>query len=206
MRNWMIAILPLAAACGIEAGQSAAETTVAESSAPSDAAGPADEIAEAVLTAEGWGPLRIGMTLEEVKAAAGPDADPDAVGGPEPEYCDQFRPERAPEGLYVMIEEGILTRISLSEPAGVETDAGLGIGAGADEVRAAHGERLHAEPHHYLELPAEYLTVWAIGDPGEEAYTEDPAARGIRYETDLERRVETIHAGSSSIQYIEGCL
>ena len=73
-------------------------------------------------------------------------------------------------------------------------------------MRAAYGDRLHAEPHHYLELPAEYLTVWAVGDPGDEPYTEDPAARGIRYETDLDRRVETIHAGGPSIQYVEGCL
>ncbi|WP_296820173.1 hypothetical protein [Brevundimonas sp.] len=36
--------------------------------------------AVASLTPEGWGPLRIGMTLAEVEAAMGPDSDPDAVG------------------------------------------------------------------------------------------------------------------------------
>src|SRR5690606_9967730 len=52
-----------------------------------------------VITADGWGPLRIGMTRDEVVAAAGDDANPDAVGGPDPQRCDQFRPARAPAGL-----------------------------------------------------------------------------------------------------------
>jgi hypothetical protein len=55
------------------------------------------------------------MTLAEVTAAAGPDSDPDSVGGAEPESCDQFRPANAPEGVLVMIEQGKLTRISLVE-------------------------------------------------------------------------------------------
>jgi hypothetical protein len=33
----------------------------------------------------------------------------------------------------------------------------------------------------------------------------DPAARG-RYEIGLDNKVETIHAGGPSIQYVEGCL
>ncbi|WP_158332143.1 hypothetical protein [Brevundimonas abyssalis] len=36
------------------------------------------------------------MTRAEVVAALGEDANPDAVGGPDPESCDQFRPERRP--------------------------------------------------------------------------------------------------------------
>ena len=39
------------------------------------------------------------------------------VGGAEPETCDQFHPARAPEGLLVMIENGVLTRITLAAPA-----------------------------------------------------------------------------------------
>ena len=52
-----------------------------------------------LLTAEGWDGLRIGMTRAEVVAAAGEDANPEAVGGPEPEMCDEFRPADAPECL-----------------------------------------------------------------------------------------------------------
>jgi len=55
------------------------------------------------LTATGWGPLRIGMTMAEITTALGPDANPNAVGGPDPESCNQFRPERAPEGMLLMV-------------------------------------------------------------------------------------------------------
>lgn len=117
----------------------------------------------APLTAEGWGPLKIGMTLAQITAALGPDADPEAVGGAEPESCDQFRPARAPEGMLVMVEQGRLTRISLIRAARVKTDRGLGLGAAAAEVRAAYGRTVQALPHKYVEAPAEYLTVWAEG-------------------------------------------
>jgi len=156
------------------------------------------------LTFLGWGPLRIGMTLAEIAAALGPDADPEAVGGPEPEQCDQFRPARAPEGLLVMVEEGRLTRISLIRDAAIETDRGLKLGATAAAVRAAHGPALVAMPHKYQDPPAEYLTFWSVGRPAQDVT--DPAARGIRYEIGEDGRVAMIHAGGESIQYVEGCL
>jgi hypothetical protein len=159
----------------------------------------------ASLTADGWGPLRIGITLAEVTAAAGPDADPEAVGGPEPEVCDIFHPARAPEGLRVMIEDGRLTRISLSDPTEVKTDRGLGPGDAAAAVEAAYGEELVSSPHEYEEAPAEYLTVWT-GGGREETYVRSPDARGIRYEVDHSGTVDIVHAGGPSIQYVEGCL
>ncbi len=72
-------------------------------------------------------------------------------------------------------------------------------------MREIYGDRVDARPHTYLEPPAEYLDVWE-GDlrPGPEG---DPEGlRGIRYETDENGNVEAIHAGDSSIQYVEGCL
>lgn len=151
------------------------------------------------LTAEGWGPLRIGMTRDEVVAAAGEDANPDLVGGPEPEVCDQFRPERAPEGMLVMIERGQLTRISVAHPAEVTTDGDLGVGTPAEEVAAAHGDAAVRSPHKYIGPPAEYITVWST-DPSE------AEPRGIVYETGTDGRVTHIHAGGPSIRYVEGCL
>lgn len=155
------------------------------------------------LTPEGWGPLRIGMSRAEVEAAVGP---PDAEGGwIEPEECDEFRPARAPEGLYVMILEGRLARISV-RGAGVATERGIAPGAPADAVRRAYGERLLASPHEYLAPDGEYLTIWADGRRvAPDAYVEDEEARGLRFEMGLDRRVEVIHAGGPSIQYVEGC-
>ena len=157
------------------------------------------------LSADGWGPLRIGMRIEEVVAVAGQDSDPEAMGGPEPEQCDIFRPARAPEGLRVMIEDGRLSRISISNPTNVKTDRGLGPGDAAAEVRKAYQDGIRASPHEYQEAPAEYLTFWLIG--GEQnGDVRSADARGIRYEVDQGGRVDTVHAGGTSIQYVEGCL
>ena len=153
----------------------------------------------APLTAEGWGPLRIGMTRDEVVAASGEDANPQAVGGPDPEACDEFRPARAPEGMLVMVERGRLTRISLSAGSDVRTERGFGPGDPASAIRAAYGDAAVISPHKYQPHPAEYITVWATAPPG-------PDARGIVYEIGPDGRVAHVHAGGPSIQYVEGCL
>ncbi len=161
--------------------------------------------AEPVLTAEGFGPLRIGMTRAEVVKALGEDDDPEAVGGPDPASCDEFRPARAPEGLLAMIEEGRLTRISLILGSKVKTDRGLGLGATAAAVRAAYGSALQAEPHKYEEAPAEYLRAWAKDPPKDEKSPASATARGIVYEVGGKRVVQSISAGGASILYVEGC-
>ena len=157
-----------------------------------------------VLTAEGWGPLKIGMTRAEITKALGPDANPQAAGGADPEQCDQYRPARAPEGMLLMVEKGRLTRISLTRDATVKTDQGLALGANAAAVRAAYGARLHSTPHKYGEPPQESLTVWAkAGGPADQLVP--PNSRGIVYEVDTAGKVGMIHAGGPSILYVEGC-
>jgi hypothetical protein len=158
-----------------------------------------------MLTAEGFGPLRIGMTRAEVVKALGEDDHPEAVGGPDPASCDEFRPARAPEGLLVMIEEGRLTRISLIDGAKVKTERGLGLGATAAEVRAAYGSAVQAGPHKYEEAPAEYLSVWAKDPPKDERAPAPATARGIVYEVGSKGVVQAISAGGPSILYVEGC-
>lgn len=191
------------AACGGEAPAPAGATTTTPTPS-ADATPPLSVSTEPTLTSTGWGPLTIGMTLEEVTAAAGPDSNPDDVGGPEPEYCDQFRPANAPEGILVMIEEGKLTRISLIELSPLKTGKGLGIGDTAAAVKAAYGAAAQTGPHKYQDAPAEYITVWD-GGPRTESYVQDETARGLVYEIDGTGKVGAIHAGGPSIQYVEGC-
>lgn len=144
------------------------------------------------------------MARGEVEAALGADADPGAVGGPNPEACDQFKPERAPDGMLLMLEKGKLTRISLGRGADMATDRGIRLGDGAAKVRAAYGADLRSTPHAYLDPEGGYLTAWARG--GGDGEVHDPAARGIRYEIGTDDRVTAIHAGGPAIQYVEGCL
>lgn len=200
----MTTVLTLAA-CAPEKADNTSSVAAQPSADPPPAApvqsvpAPADT---AVLTAEGWDPLRIGMSRAEIEAALGADADPGSAGGPDPEACDQFRPTRAPQGMLVMVEDGRLTRISLMRDADIATDRGLRLGDGATKVRAAYGDSLVAAPHAYLSPKGGYLTAWARG--GEDV--RDPAARGIRYEIGADDRVTAIHAGGPAIQYVEGCL
>ncbi|MDQ3126641.1 MAG: hypothetical protein M3Q74_13685, partial [Pseudomonadota bacterium] len=72
---------------------------------PEPAPVPAPAPAADVLTAQGFGPLRIGMTRAEVETALGADSNPEAVGGPDPASCDIFHPARAPQGMMVMVED-----------------------------------------------------------------------------------------------------
>jgi hypothetical protein len=139
------------------------------------------------------------MTRAEVVAAAGEDANPEAVGGPESERCDQFRPNRAPTGLLVMIEEGVLTRISVSRNSDIMTQEGFSVGDAGSDVLEKYGSRANVEPHKYWQGPAKYITVWSDS-------TSASGRRGTRYEVDPEDSVVHIHVGGSSVEYVGGCL
>lgn len=191
------AVLALAA-CGAPPPEPA--DAPAEPVAPAEPGTPGASVSAAdKLTALGFGPLRVGMTRAEVEAALGPDANPEAVGGPDPASCDMFRPERAPEGLLVMVENGVLTSVWLSRNTAVETDRALNIGDMAAEVKRVYGAAAEVEPHKYVEAPAEYITVWSTPDH------QGPAARGLKYEIGMDGRVQSIAGGGPSIQYVEGC-
>jgi hypothetical protein len=190
-----IAALTLAA-CGAPPPQPA--DAPAEPAAPASPVEPGAAAADQ-LTALGFGPLRVGMSRAEVEAALGPDSDTEAVGGPDPTSCDMFRPERAPEGLLVMVENGLLTSVWISRNTAVETDRGLSIGDTAAAVKGVYGTAADVEPHKYVEAPAEYITVWSTADH------QSPAARGLVYEIGRDGRVQSIAGGGPSIQYVEGC-
>lgn len=186
------------AACGAPDPEPAAPADPAPATPP-----PAATPAVNVLTAQGFGPLRIGMTRAEVETALGADSDPAAVGGPDPESCDIFHPVRAPEGLTVMVEKGVLTSIWLADGATVKTDRGFGPGDAATAIKAAYGPTASVSPHKYAAPPAEYITSWSVG--GGPDYVQDPAARGVSYHVGTDGRVQLVGAGGPSIQYVEGC-
>lgn len=175
-----------------------ATPTISASTATAPAGSP-------VLTAEGYGPLRIGMSLAEVTVALGPDAAPEAVGGAGSAQCDQFRPVRAPEGMLVMMEQGRLTRISLTRQNSTKTARGVGLGSTADAVIAAYGDAARVSPHKYVDPPASYITVWTKDAPAPDAGSTSGDARGIVFEVEARGLVGMIHAGGPSIQHVEGC-
>ena len=205
-----LAICALLASCTVDTpessegdsahGDSATVTQDPSSDTAAAAQSPADSPPNSrLLTPDGWGPLRIGMSRSEVVAAAGEDANPEAVGGPTPEQCDEFRPRNAPEGVLVMLEEGVLTRISVSRDTGIETPAGFRVGDSGARILEAYGALARVEPHPYWEPPARYVTVWRAASSGRER-------RGIRYEIDTGDQIVHMRAGGPSIEYREGCV
>jgi hypothetical protein len=197
------AALLLVACGGSDTGASrAAGNDMAAAPAEADLVKAAQE--GQILSPKGWGPLRIGMSKAQVTAALGPDANPDAVGGADPDQCDEYRPVRAPGGMRVMIEGGRLTRISLSRDAAIRTTHGVSIGDTGEKARAAGGTAAIVEPHKYTPPPAQSITIW--DGPRRAGYVDNPDTRGFRFETDPNGRVTQIHAGGPSIQYVEGCL
>ena len=149
--------------------------------------------AEPALTAYGWGNLTIGMAEAEAVRLAGLTAPDQGPPLDNHEQCHELLLPAQP-GLYVMIQEGVVSRITLSEPGPIRTDRGLGVGAREADVIKAYGEGLEVTPHKYEDEPAHYLTFWTL-----------PGKRGVRYETDRQGVVTTIHAGDDSIQLVEGC-
>ena len=143
------------------------------------------------LTPDGWGTVRIGMTEAQVAKALGAKLDGEAL---DDEYTCVEKAAAAYPDMWFLFEGGKLSRISIGEKIRITTPRGIGIGATADQVRKSYPGGLVAEPHYYLGLPAEYLTYWTVAKK-----------RGVRFETDTKRRVETIHAGLDSIRLVEGC-
>jgi hypothetical protein len=145
------------------------------------------------LTPDGWGKLRIGMR------------ERDAVrlfhmrvpGGPSPRI-DSFecRQDEIPgqEGMFVMAEHGIVTRIAIEAPSRLLTERGLGLGSTEAEVRRAYGKALKVDTTPFEEEPAHQLVFWLV-----------PNKRGVRYDTNVAGSVEVIYVGNRAIELIEGC-
>ena len=144
------------------------------------------------LTPDGWGGLRIGMSEREaVRRFHLKDEDTSGVSS---SACRELTTPGQPQ-LTVMAEDGRITRISLDARGPLRAAHGLAVGSTEAEVRRVYGRALGAQPHHYEAAPARYLTIWT-----------KPRSRGIRFETNTQRRVTRIHAGGPAIEYVEGCL
>lgn len=145
------------------------------------------------LTPDGWGELKIGMREADAVRRFGL-RDPDPEGVVNSFECRELDLPGQSQ-ITVMAESGRITRISISSRGPIRTESGLRVGSTEAEVRKAYGAGLEVAPNRYDGPPARYLTSWVTRNE-----------RGIRYETDEQRRVARIHVGSASIEYVEGCL
>ena len=147
----------------------------------------------APLTPDGWGGLRIGMREADAAKLLHLEVPPDdEVNSFE---CREIPlPAGGPEAS-VMTRAGRVARISLYGPSTLKTDRGFGVGSHEADIRRAYGPALKIEPHHYDGPAAHYLTAWNAA-----------RKRGVRYETNTEGVVTTVHVGDDAIQLVESCL
>lgn len=197
-QNLAAALALCLAACSSEptdapdAAPAANESAPSAAAAPSPAAppaAPADAPAAAnVLTLEGLGGLRIGDAVPAggswaERGAQIPDSNCRTISSPD------F------PGVYAIVEEGKVRRVTVGERSDVKLIEGIGTGASEAEVRAAF-PGFRETPHKYVEAPAKYLTAPNAGSG-------DPA---LRFEIGADRRVSLIHVGTEPVLgYVEGC-
>lgn len=146
------------------------------------------------LTANGYGPVQIGMTVAEAGKALGVKLVPAYGEKPDPE-CDYFKAAKGYNGVLFMVQRQRITRADLNPDAkSAQTDQGIRIGDSEKKVRQAYGKTLKVTPHHYGDKGDYYLTIW----------TTPQRKRGIRYET-MGGKVNAIQGGDRSIELVEGC-
>ena len=103
-----------------------------------------------VLTLEGLGALRIGQAVPAGSGWAERGA----------QISDKCRTVSSPDfpGVYGIVEEGKLRRITVGQRSAVKLIEGIGVGSTEAEVRAAFPGFRQA-PHEYVDPPAKYLTA-----------------------------------------------
>ncbi|MCW3834627.1 hypothetical protein ACFQ1E_03830 [Sphingomonas canadensis] len=171
------------------ANDAAANAVDANAAAPATAPSPAAAAAAAanVLTPEGLAELRIG---EPLPAGTAWKKDEQQAS----DSCITYSAAAFP-GVYAIVEDGAVRRISVVEGTAVKLATGIGIGATEAAVRAAY-PGLIERPHDYTPAPAKNLTT-----PGTKG--RNP---GLRFEIGEDGKLSIIHAGAEPVLgYSEGC-
>lgn len=143
------------------------------------------------VTADGYGPVRIGMTVDQVRETLGRLLVPRDSIHPECDYL-AIGPE-GPEVL-LMVVGGELVRLDVRDSA-VTTAAGARIGSSAATIGRLYGaDRVMATPHAYTD--GQYLTVVPSGMGDDHR---------LVFETDGKRVTEYRAGMLPMVGWVEGC-
>lgn len=166
---------------------STTESPGASAGTPAASPSASPSIASLVLTLDGLGDLKLGQGIPTGSRWA-------ERGGQASDTCRIVSSPDYP-GVYAIVEDGKIRRITVGERSAVRLVEGIGVGASEAQVRADFAG-FRAAPHEYEAAPAKYFTA-----PG--ATTSDPA---LRFEIGEDGKVSLIHVGTMpQLEYVEGC-
>jgi hypothetical protein len=142
------------------------------------------------LGMDGLGPIRAGMTVEQVlRLADFSGLERKAPSG----ECWYLRYHGGPTDFDLMIVGDKVVRLELNGASTLRTFAGARIGTSEEQLRSMYGARLDVQPHKYDES-GHTLTLKASS-----------GAYGLRFETS-HGKVTAIQAGPwEHLNYVEGC-
>lgn len=141
------------------------------------------------VTPTGWGPIRVGMTVSEARAAFGGD-----LGDPQNRECDHLRPSPAPAGVLLMVVQGEVARVEVNDTT-VATAEGARVGVSEARIRALYPGRVRSVPHKYVD--GHYLIV----PRGAGADT----IHRLVFETDGQRVTRFRSGRVPEVEWVEGC-
>ena len=167
--------------------------TTTTTSAPPSTTAPAGEPAYP-LELRGFGPVRVGMTVDEAGAALGRPLVP--VISPPDEECAMYGPESGFDGVAFLVARGVVARTDVTAGP-TATPEGVAVGQTEDEAQRRYGGRLAVGDHDYL-VGGHYLTLIPTA----------PADEGFRLVVETDgRTVTALRAGRlPEVEYAEGCL
>ena len=170
-----------------EAAASATPTPQPVPVAAPGAAQPAAGVASKTLALEGLGALRIGQPVPGGGSWASRGA----------QISDACQTVTSPDypGVYAIVTDGQVRRITVGQRSDVKLIEGIGVGATEQAVKDAF-PGFRPEPHKYEAAPAKYLTApnAASGD------------LALRFEIGADGKVKLMHVGTMPVlAYVEGC-
>lgn len=181
----LIAIAGCQASDGDEAPPAGGDVPAAAALSPGD-----------TLTAEGIGPLRVGVYAASVWGGPRTPPSVDAT-------CEVIEFANGPPGVKAMVNSGMVAQIILEAPSTVKTDRGFGPGDDGAAVKAAYGASAIVAPAMSAPPPAEEITVWTDGEVND-GFRNDLALRGLRYSIGPDGKVLRVRAGGPAMQ-LDSC-
>lgn len=197
-----VVAVALASACSgtsDDAGSAAAGDSVDVAAAPAAPPAARDPMGADTawrLTEQGIGPVRVGMTVDELRAALGGEVRAEVLSDGGPDACGYAFSPALPAGVRVMTVGGKVARVEV-DSGSVAAASGARIGDAQARVRELYaGRETRVQPHKYV--AGSYVVVL----PGAPADT----LHRLVFETDSAGAVTRFRGGVfPPVEYVEGC-